>query len=805
MRLSPLVARADLVGRRVRVEWSFHFAAGETLASLPAVRVRRKRRDFQYPAAEPGQPDPFLLFDSAEFPPQGTVAGELPLRERFDEGRRVLTRVTSARRMVGGTAVEALRLTETTTWDAGGQLLSREVVLLDAGGTLGGLVPGTPYYYEISGAALPTEPDVALRRASATPGEAYALGRTMYEMLPAIHHRHDTLVRPAEEGADPAVLEAIPEALARSGQLRRFVDLFGAPLDLMRSTAEGLRNVHDVDNADERFLPWLARWIGWNPSFGAPIPMRRHEIKYAPALYRLTGTIPAAVVWTRLATGWQSRVKEYTHNVFHANAPERLTLWAAAREAAAAPWTEDPEPLVLDTAHEGRPAAATLADGTVWIFYQTFRMNRWGIWFKTWHEETGWTSSQPLTAERTLERAPAAAAMPDGSLRVWWAAYDEAKGRWSVRTRTRAANGTWGPASEFGDPAGERRDPAAAVDGSGNPWLFWMERSGRAWTLRYAREQGGTWSAPVAFPGDGGAPARAEGQPFVVAFATEAPARRLWVFWERREAGAEPGQTRRVLVCRTKADLNPNAGGWSPFQLLSALPPQHHDADPAAFVNAEGRLELFWASTRAEGWSVWSRLFNAATGTWGKAARVTADASTQRHPLPFRAGTGTLLLHRSNRPPVFRNPDPGAIRSVDFRYAGSTTAHTANPEKAGLRGSFDDFGAYTFDTGSGGARGDADRYAHDTVGLFVDPQAAGAGEVATGIGRIRQVLPDALPVVRRAVLAVESGTHAEWVYDYGRSAPGVGRRILEGYADEVNSVLVAEAFPEGMDFGDEVG
>jgi len=114
--------------------------------------------------------------------------------------------------------------------------------------------------------------------------------------------------------------EAILEAASSVGQLRRFIDVFGVAVDFMRSRAEGLRDLHDVDECDHRLLPAMASWLGWDLSHDAPIPSQRHEIRYAADLYQLTGTIPGCMIWARRFTGWQPRIKEFARNVFFTNA-----------------------------------------------------------------------------------------------------------------------------------------------------------------------------------------------------------------------------------------------------------------------------------------------------------------------------------------------------------------------------------------------------------------------------------------------------------------------------------------------------
>jgi len=133
-------------------------------------------------------------------------------------------------------------------------------------------------------------------------------------LLPEIYRRHDVVRRPALPAAP-----AIPEAEDTGGQLRRFLESIGSATDYLRSRMESLLDVHDVTTVEARWLPLMARWIGWDLNYRASVPEQRHEIRYAPALYRLTGTIPGSKIWVRRLTGWDAEIKEFGRNVFFSN------------------------------------------------------------------------------------------------------------------------------------------------------------------------------------------------------------------------------------------------------------------------------------------------------------------------------------------------------------------------------------------------------------------------------------------------------------------------------------------------------
>lgn len=308
MRVEGFAAVADVVGRRVTISWDLVPEGGETLPAAPALVLRRKERDFEFPPRRPN--DPFIVYDGGAFPPAGTKVTEIDLGTRVTEDSRTGTIAESAARVIDGRPTEVLRRTRATTFGPDGELLCRRESILDVHGRADGLVPGTTYYYELTGAPAPSPAP----RATATPTEVHGSGRSLYEALPAVYRRHDVVGGPA---ARP--VGAVPEANPSNGQLRRFVDLFGAALDHLRSRADGLRNLRDVDNIDARLLPHLASWLGWDPRQDQPIPIQRHEVKYAAHLYRITGTLPGCILWANRLTGWDTQVKEYWRNVFVTN------------------------------------------------------------------------------------------------------------------------------------------------------------------------------------------------------------------------------------------------------------------------------------------------------------------------------------------------------------------------------------------------------------------------------------------------------------------------------------------------------
>jgi phage tail-like protein len=291
VRLVNFRADAHASGGRIDVSWEIHPDVGETLdGTVPEVQVRRKSRDFSYPP--PADGDPFLIYDGATFSADRTLA---PRFER-ENGHRVTEILEADEVTVGDDTVLVPRRWIRTCSDEEGGIHHIRVHIADHGMGDAGLAPGTVYYYQISGALVPAVGSRLPYRATAQATAHHGSGDQLYRLLPGIHQRYD-----------------------ERGELRAFLSIFGDQLDLMRSFAEGLPVLHDVDTCDYRALPLLADWIGWDLNYAAQIPIRRHEIKYAAALYRITGTIPGCMIWVKRLTGWEARVKEFYRNVFFSN------------------------------------------------------------------------------------------------------------------------------------------------------------------------------------------------------------------------------------------------------------------------------------------------------------------------------------------------------------------------------------------------------------------------------------------------------------------------------------------------------
>ena len=657
-----------------------------------------------------------------------------------------------------------------------------------------GLASETVFYYMLFPLdGDPPEYVVDVRhRAAAMATGPYDYAGYMASLLPAIYHRYDT-ARGLPE--DPKQ-ELAPEDREK-GPLRRFLEITGSHLDQLHSMARSVRTLHDLERVDGRLLPLLASWIGWPTDHRREIQVRRSEIRKAPHIYPTIGIVPAVETTIKRVLGWESRTKEFAHNVVLSNRPERLNLWLAEHEPEK-PWTLPTKPLSLNYAYDGRPAAVFDGDGKLWLFFHTqrrrsrvtlvdgqgtHRRGQWDVWYKTL-EEDDWTASQPLTDSPGIDKHPSAAVQqtPLGTnLWVFWNSWSASDRAWHLSYRT-LGQGDWTLWRRLWDDGTERRRPQAVADGEGRLWLFWQERVAGTWRVRYNRHDGSGWELPPANAGRLGSSVEEDPRAGEDLFVLFDPTPHLWVFWARR-AGSPQGRWR--IAYKVKPDLDLEASNWSEVHELPTDAPEASDREPAAVINAAGDPELYWSSNRDRSWSLWRTVlpFAIEGESSGAPEKLTGNPYSQRAPLAVSGAAGTLLFYYSNERLASDSEIYPATRTVDGRHAGSTTVDARNVAKTSLRGSFDDFQTYTFDTGVGGQRGDENWYAHDTVGLYLTPASDDPSIIARERNVIASALRQFLPVQVRAVLIIELATYRDPVYSYDFPDVEPQRKIGERFMD----------------------
>jgi phage tail-like protein len=614
-----------------------------------------------------------------------------------------------------------------------------------------GLAAETVHYYQllVPDPAAPADPQRwvgdPIDRAAAMATGPYQFADRLYRLLPAVHRRFDTALPPADA--------EVPVSLRDQGQLRRFLDLVGGPLDQTYSTVRSLAGLTDVARVDGRLLPLLAHWVGWRLDQGLELDEQRRQIADAPAVYERAQTLAALTAAASRLTGWPCTAKEMVDNVAVTNRPEQLNLWW--HPPADTPDTK-PELLSTDAAGEGRPAVVAHPDGTVRMVYGTTKNGRGELWEKVLGTDGTWTPSRPVVTGPDSYQDPAAALTDDpadGTVLLAWSAHRPGTG-WRIEFR-QLVGGAWGPVQGFaaGDGA-QRRDPAMAVDTSDAAaavlWLFWREQGtdGR-WRLRYRRGMTPGPDRIRDFPRDGNADPGVDARTSAAVLGGK-----VWLWWAQLTPHTAAGPTRWRCVFRVKDTTTDDGAGWGPVTALGA-PDQAHDREPLGHVTAAGALTVLFSSTRDGSWSVWQVPVDVQNRTWGAPAAVTAAGFTDRSPavLPLAPA---VLVYRSSRSitRLARHGRSGA--SVDRRPSGTVTVRAGNTARLAQRGTVDDLLTYTVRVGPFDdqvlRRERLDLVAFDVVALLLDPGTAGPEAVDAGVARLRAVLPEFLPITTRAVL-----------------------------------------------------
>ena len=224
-----------------------------------------------------------------------------------------------------------------------------------------GLQAEQVYYYSVF--PFTGDPPVyefdATNRATALTTAPNGYAEYMLSLLPAIYHRYDKDTQ----------------------FLARFLQIIGGQLDQFHSLANFSRSLRKLDKMPGTMLPLLAQWIGWNTDYKRDLNNQRDEIKNAPEIYRRVELLPTVEATIKRISNWESRSKEYVHNIFSSNRPPRLNLWAMTRNGGGA-WSADETLQSLDYCYEGRPSYANDVNDIRWLFYHTQRKGRWEIWSK---------------------------------------------------------------------------------------------------------------------------------------------------------------------------------------------------------------------------------------------------------------------------------------------------------------------------------------------------------------------------------------------------------------------------------------
>jgi len=110
------------------------------------------------------------------------------------------------------------------------------------------------------------------------------------------------------------------------GQLERWLLIPGIEFSRIRSLILALGNMVDVDKADARYLPDLAKIVGVDLNRDLPILRQREEIKRAVEVYKRKGTTFAMRRQVEVVTGLIAEVDEMADNLLISNKEDRRSV-----------------------------------------------------------------------------------------------------------------------------------------------------------------------------------------------------------------------------------------------------------------------------------------------------------------------------------------------------------------------------------------------------------------------------------------------------------------------------------------------
>lgn len=582
----------------------------------------------------------------------------------------------------------------------------------------GGLEAETVYYYALF-IADPSDSNIyrsepEWRKAVMATGR-YGLDEKLYELLPAIHRNYD---------------EPEPENRGQ-GELRKYSQIFGSALDQTRSLAKGLQLSHDVQLVHADRLPQLAHWIGWEPDLTLGVPTQRNDIRYAPETYSTVGTLPNLCAMINRLTGYECKIKEFVHNVFLTNAPEKIRPWELwQRTFTGTEWLETAE-LTQTEGFDGHPALATDANGTMWAFWHADRNSRRSIWLKPLdstdsesREAVLYRGDDDPNQQPPISEYPSVVAQGE---KLWLFWDSNRSGHWDIWGRWDGQSAPFSTSPPINFPKNlsdehpaDDRHPAAVVDQSNRLWVFWQSnRRGPTdiWSRVYDESNSDPWGLPKRVT--------------TAQFRHEQPAavvddnNRIWLFYTNDNGG------HRNLAVRVHSNND-----WIKHDFIITEGKYRNEAPTAVWW--QDQVWLFWQTNSGGRWHILGQPW-----IWelDKPKAITEPIIVSHHTAGDKEPAAMVDTNGELRV-VWRSQH----RGMDYQ---SHTVDTTQTDSLGKIGQFADRLHYTYDA----ARTNDDWYARDTIGLYVTLNTEDKDLIDRNRRLLEGPIKKFLPINVRAVLS----------------------------------------------------
>ncbi len=349
-------------------------------------------------------------------------------------------------------------------------------------------------------------------------------------------------------------------------------------------------------------------------------------------------------------------------------------------------------------------------------------------------------------------------------------------------------------------PAGmDETEPSTFEDASKNLWLFWSSRRDGSWKIWYSVLAATGWANPQPLT-ETALPDRE-----CSAVLDQAGAR-MWVFWSRKK---DNGLWNIFFRNTTTLDFaTQTQATWSGDIECTPVPLTYDNCEPSAVVVSAGNIEVFFSSNEAGSWNIWSSVITPAAQ--GAPSQATIGQYTRRAAVPLLITPNQMhIWFRNNEVLEYASKLYPAARTIDGRYAGSTTADTRNQLRLSLRSDIQDINRYTYETshvfddslvyGIGdvvtygalsyfaiapsqgpdnrtpdqnpgawlvlgpipASRQEAARiYSRDTIGVYLTPDTNDETVILSTLTQLQNLSPTFLPIQTRIVFVIDKGAMA---------------------------------------------
>jgi hypothetical protein len=287
----------------------------------------------------------------------------------------------------------------------------------------------------------------------------------------------------------------------------------------------------------------------------------------------------------KIWVAWQSdRVNNWTFDIYHTIWDRWLGTWSV------------PFPLTVDPTHDVTPSLMQTNDGTLWLFWASMRTGNYDLFYKTSSDNGNtWTNATQLTTNPERDIAPSVIQVADGTIWVVWQTIN--MGNYDLFYKTSSDNGnTWTNATQLTTNVYNDESPSIVQMQDGTIWVVWQYTTEEPDFEIFYKTYNGSWSSdtPLTENPD------FDWNPSVV----QSRDGMIWVFWSRELRVGGPGHFQDDLFYKTSVD---NGATWSEDIRLTTDEDWNEDAPSAVHAKMAGdtKLWLIWHSDKDDNFDVY--------------------------------------------------------------------------------------------------------------------------------------------------------------------------------------------------------